>query len=76
MIVSANIPGKRNGVAKVAGLNPVTPTNTKTVACVYRSGRFFMPAVSAQKLAPAIGAKACLGLKLAAVIERLVRARR
>ena len=42
MLVTANIPGKRNGVAKVAGSNPVTPTNTKTVACVYRSGRFFM----------------------------------
>jgi hypothetical protein len=52
MLVSANIPGKRNGVAKVAGSNPVTPTNTKTVACVYRSGRFFMPVISAQKLAP------------------------
>jgi hypothetical protein len=40
MLVSANIPGKRNGVAKVAGSSPVTPTKQ------IKNGHFAITAVA------------------------------
>ncbi|WP_139790014.1 hypothetical protein [Halomonas sp. BC2] len=40
MLVSANIPGKRNGVAKVAGSNPVTPTNIEKAAAFIAAAFF------------------------------------